>query len=223
MPSTPSMKGLAIAAVLAAGAVARSSPITYVFEFDTSGTLNGAPFPLSRVVVTFEADTLNIMPPVLPTLSWTVPAPAHIAVDGVGSGLASGGFLVFSEVDFVPLAGFQDSSTPLNWTVIGHSAFSGYHLNVALGPIVTGVAIFTFNGVPTAFGTLTLAAPTQITFEAIVCYPDCNGAGGLTIADFGCFQTRFVAGDPYADCNGVGGLTIADFGCFQTRFVAGCP
>jgi hypothetical protein len=55
------------------------------------------------------------------------------------------------------------------------------------------------------------------------CYPDCNGVGGLTIADFGCFQTKFVAGDPYADCNGVGGLTIADFGCFQTGFVAGCP
>ncbi len=55
------------------------------------------------------------------------------------------------------------------------------------------------------------------------CYPDCNGRGGLTIADFGCFQTKFVAGDPYADCNGVGGLTIADFGCFQTKFVAGCP
>jgi hypothetical protein len=55
------------------------------------------------------------------------------------------------------------------------------------------------------------------------CYPDCNGVGGLTIADFGCFQTAFVAGAPYADCNGVGGLTIADFGCFQTAFVAGCP
>ncbi len=55
------------------------------------------------------------------------------------------------------------------------------------------------------------------------CYPDCNGGGGLTIADFGCFQTKFVQGDPYADCNGVGGLTIADFGCFQTKFVAGCP
>ncbi len=55
------------------------------------------------------------------------------------------------------------------------------------------------------------------------CYPNCNGVGGLTIADFACFQTRFVAQDPYADCNGVGGLTIADFACFQTRFVAGCP
>ncbi len=55
------------------------------------------------------------------------------------------------------------------------------------------------------------------------CYPDCTADGGLTIADFGCFQTKFVSGDPYADCNGVVGLTIADFGCFQTEFVAGCP
>jgi hypothetical protein len=57
----------------------------------------------------------------------------------------------------------------------------------------------------------------------LLCYPDCNTSGSLTIADFGCFQTKFVAGDPYADCNGVGGLTIADFGCFQTQFVSGCP
>ncbi len=55
------------------------------------------------------------------------------------------------------------------------------------------------------------------------CYPDCTLDSQLTIADFGCFQTKFVAGDPYADCNGAGGLTIADFGCFQTAFVAGCP
>ena len=55
------------------------------------------------------------------------------------------------------------------------------------------------------------------------CYPDCNDDGALTVADFGCFQTRFVAGDMYADCNGDGQLTVADFGCFQTEFVAGCP
>ncbi len=60
-------------------------------------------------------------------------------------------------------------------------------------------------------------------YVGLACYPDCNGDGALTVADFGCFQTRFVAGDPYADCNGAGGLTVADFGCFQTRFVAGCP
>ena len=55
------------------------------------------------------------------------------------------------------------------------------------------------------------------------CYPDCNTDGALTVADFGCFQSRFVAGDPYADCNADGTLNVADFGCFQTRFVAGCP
>ena len=56
-----------------------------------------------------------------------------------------------------------------------------------------------------------------------LCYPDCNGDAALTVADFGCFQTRFVAGDPYADCTGDGAHTVADFGCFQTLFVAGCP
>jgi hypothetical protein len=54
------------------------------------------------------------------------------------------------------------------------------------------------------------------------CYPDCNGDSTLTVADFGCFQTKFVAGDPYADCNGDSALTVADFGCFQTAFVGGC-
>jgi uncharacterized membrane protein len=55
------------------------------------------------------------------------------------------------------------------------------------------------------------------------CYADCNADGALSIADFGCFQARFVAGDPYADCNAGGTLTIADFGCFQSSFAVGCP
>ena len=55
------------------------------------------------------------------------------------------------------------------------------------------------------------------------CYPDCNTDGAITVADFGCFQTMFVAADPHADCNADGALTVADFGCFQTEFVAGCP
>jgi uncharacterized membrane protein len=33
-----------------------------------------------------------------------------------------------------------------------------------------------------------------------------------------------ILGAPcYADCNGDGSLTVGDFGCFQTKFVAGCP
>ncbi len=55
------------------------------------------------------------------------------------------------------------------------------------------------------------------------CYPDCNASGSLTVADFVCFQSKFVAGDPYADCNASGTLTVGDFVCFQSQFVAGCP
>ncbi|MFM9995379.1 MAG: GC-type dockerin domain-anchored protein [Phycisphaerales bacterium] len=65
----------------------------------------------------------------------------------------------------------------------------------------------------------------NVSFTSVLCacYPDCTEDGHLTVADFGCFQSRFVAGDPFADCNADAGLTVADFGCFQTRFVAGCP
>ena len=56
-----------------------------------------------------------------------------------------------------------------------------------------------------------------------LCYADCNADGLLTVSDFGCFQTRFIAADVYTDCNANGALTVSDFGCFQTKFVTGCP
>ncbi|MFM9995539.1 MAG: hypothetical protein ACKVU4_07015 [Phycisphaerales bacterium] len=55
------------------------------------------------------------------------------------------------------------------------------------------------------------------------CYADCNESGSLTVADFGCFQGKYVLGDLYADCNASGTLTVADFGCFQGQYVLGCP
>ncbi len=65
-----------------------------------------------------------------------------------------------------------------------------------------------------------LSNPAQL---GSTCYPDCNNSGSLNVADFGCFQSSFVAGNPYADCNQSGGLSIADFACFQSKFAAGCP
>jgi hypothetical protein len=79
--------------------------------------------------------------------------------------------------------------------------------------------------------TVTIPAGGQATFNVVLsygsrtdyaCYPDCNCDGALTVADFGCFQTAFVAQSAYGDCNGDGVRTVADFGCFQTRFVASC-
>ncbi len=56
-----------------------------------------------------------------------------------------------------------------------------------------------------------------------LCYADCNASGTLSVADFGCFQSRYVLGSPFADCTLDGVLSVADFGCFQTTFVLGCP
>lgn len=69
----------------------------------------------------------------------------------------------------------------------------------------------------------TLGAGGLSAFGAPACYADCSGDGALSVADFGCFQTRYVLADPWADCTGEGSLTVADFGCFQTRYVIGCP
>ncbi len=68
------------------------------------------------------------------------------------------------------------------------------------------------------------STPVEMDLGVIdLCYADCNRSGSLSVADFSCFQGKFIAADPYADCNGSGGLTIADFICFQVKFVAGCP
>ncbi len=63
----------------------------------------------------------------------------------------------------------------------------------------------------------------DITVHAHGCYADCNQDGQRSIADFGCFQTRWVSFDPYGDCDLSALFTVADFACFQTAFVAGCP
>lgn len=73
-------------------------------------------------------------------------------------------------------------------------------------------------GQPVLMGTIDVSASCPAP-----CYPDCNADNALTIADFGCFQSKFVGADPYADCNQDTYFTISDFGCFQSKFVAGCP
>lgn len=80
-----------------------------------------------------------------------------------------------------------------------------------------------------AGGTLTIHSddpdsPQRIVqLAGFVCYADCDADGLLSLADFGCFQTRFSLSHPYADCNRDGLWDLADFGCFQTHFATGCP
>ena len=79
-------------------------------------------------------------------------------------------------------------------------------------------------GIPaTAIARWGCPAPAQCYANCTLDFHPVTGAHILTIADFGCFQTKFVLQDPYADCNADGALTVSDFGCFQTKFVTGCP
>jgi hypothetical protein len=159
----------------------------------------------------------------LPTATYTQVTPDPAINAGLPSeftfpmedpgGLYGGGSETFTVAKAGATTYYTTNNSP------GAVALAGW--NVALGSVFS----FTSTGSPvqmadTNFG---LLFSNVIDNGAGECYPDCNQVGGLTIADFACFQTRFVAGDPYADCNGVGGLTIADFACFQTKFVAGCP
>ncbi len=90
-----------------------------------------------------------------------------------------------------------------------HDGFMGLQWDLSIPPGTSEVIEIT-----TVYG-----APTTPVTE---CYPDCTCDGLFTVADFACFQTKFVASDRYADCNHSGTLTVADFACFQTAFVVGC-
>ncbi len=92
----------------------------------------------------------------------------------------------------------------------------GWNLEIAHGISADGTRI-------AGFGTNPAGQREAFLVILSTCYPDCNADGSLTIADFGCFQTKFVLSDLYADCNLDAQFTTADFGCFQVQFVVGCP
>ncbi|MEX2217267.1 MAG: hypothetical protein WD749_00780 [Phycisphaerales bacterium] len=91
--------------------------------------------------------------------------------------------------------------------------------NAADYALTTGAAELTNNA--RASGTVTGPPPS--------CYANCDNstqAPVLNVADFGCFLTRYAAGEAYANCDEstqAPVLNVADFGCFLTRYAAGCP
>ncbi len=142
----------------------------------------------------------------------------YVFDDGVrGPGLIVGGdFTAIGGISAQRIARYDGSG----WSDLGIeiASFFLYMTRFDEGPTPT---LWVDAGVLVSPGVYATAGRYQYVCEP--CYPDCDGSGSLTLADFGCFQTRFVAADPQADCNQSGSLTIADFGCFQTKFVIGCP
>ncbi|MFM9995676.1 MAG: alpha/beta hydrolase fold domain-containing protein [Phycisphaerales bacterium] len=118
--------------------------------------------------------------------------------------------------------GTDDTSVPLKQSTRLHEALASL-----------GVA-HQYRVVPGA-GHGSLGAPTDAAvldlFTLVLggCFANCNadltpsGLPRLDVSDFGCFQGKYVLGEPYADCNASGHLTVADFGCFQGKYVLGCP
>ncbi len=105
-------------------------------------------------------------------------------------------------------------STPVHWKVI----------HPVSGAVLQSGGVFAeAEGVVAVTGVVVPRDPDRVVLTLKVCYADCNGDTLLNLADFGCFQTKFVLGSIYADCNGDGLLNLADFGCFQTKFAVGCP
>ncbi len=160
--------------------------------------------------VVYDASGLEISPPlgVLPSPAWEGLAPNTWYRISVTWSLAENRI---ASVSLTNLAtGAVATSQPVGWYLGGGSA-------PAL-PMPASYRLFSGG----AAGNI-VAWDNFLLEQGFFCYADCNQVGGLTVADFACFQTKFVVGDPYADCNGFGGLTIADFACFQTLFVSGCP
>ncbi len=152
--------------------------------------------------------------------SGTLPGPAW-------SGLAyNHWYHLVTVVDFVEHRITEVSITDLATGAASTVKPSGWYLSggpASTEPLPDAIMLSAV-GVHNPLSTRVIVAVDNLSLTAgAPCYPDCNADGALTVADFGCFQTKFVLGDPYADCNASGTLTVADFGCFQSAFVGGCP
>ncbi|MEX2220027.1 MAG: GC-type dockerin domain-anchored protein [Phycisphaerales bacterium] len=108
----------------------------------------------------------------------------------------------------------------------GPLAQGTYYLAVATYPSVFGAQRWEVSPGGTQSGTVAVRLRAGVTTS---CYPNCDESTALpvlNVADFGCFLTRYAAGDPYANCDGsttAPVLNVQDFGCFLTRYATGCP
>jgi hypothetical protein len=57
----------------------------------------------------------------------------------------------------------------------------------------------------------------------VVCRPDFDGSGVITVQDIFAFLNAWFAGDPRADFDGVNGLQVGDIFVFLNAWFAGCP
>ncbi len=66
----------------------------------------------------------------------------------------------------------------------------------SVAPLPTDIRLFTGGGGGTTPAGNVLCHDNVIVEQVTLCYPDCNNSGGLSIADFICFQGEYVNGCP---------------------------
>ncbi|MEX2219824.1 MAG: hypothetical protein WD749_13820 [Phycisphaerales bacterium] len=124
-----------------------------------------------------------------------------------GTAVANNGFSGAVVYDPVPLTATGACCAP-----------SGACSVVSLGDCLAAGGVFRGEGVTCAGANC----------PAPACYANCDNstqAPVLNVADFGCFLTRYAAGEAYANCDEstqAPVLNVADFGCFLTKYAAGC-
>ncbi|MEX2217268.1 MAG: hypothetical protein WD749_00785 [Phycisphaerales bacterium] len=112
---------------------------------------------------------------------------------------------------------------PTNRNLDGIATNNATYFRTVQSLVATGAAATTGNSAVFNIVRFTVEAPGS------ACYANCDEstqAPVLNVADFGCFLTRYAAGEAYANCDEstqAPVLNVADFGCFLTKYAAGCP
>ncbi|MEX2220025.1 MAG: hypothetical protein WD749_14835 [Phycisphaerales bacterium] len=151
----------------------------------------------------------------------------------------SDGALVASDDDTGP--GF---TSQLSFGATGRPArpdgepFDGRNGSLAAGVYYLALAAYPLQPQPLYWGVtpssplngqMALTIGTNLTAAAPACYANCDASTTppvLNVQDFGCFLTRYAAGDAYANCDASTqspALNVQDFGCFLTKYAGGCP
>ncbi len=198
-------------------------PTTFVSNGITFS--NGVWFPPPTVNLTFGIDNASATAPALGFGAF-FSSPNVMQVGGFVTGPTTGFFRVHSWQAHVPTQTFTSGSVD----VFHIDDFIGANaaLQAMLGGVVVASDSFTITQSNPGTALHKKLSVSGVTFDRLrfivtggppggdengilaffdnvemvqSCYPDCNANGVLTVADFTCFQTRFVAGDPYADCN----------------------
>ncbi|MFM9996471.1 MAG: DUF4394 domain-containing protein [Phycisphaerales bacterium] len=193
------------------------------------GVKIGTPHTLYRINPNTGSATLVASIPVSSavggTLAWDAAAGVMYFSDALGQTLhrinLTTGALTLVGAFGIPGTPFVQVGVGMSWD----PAFGLYATDngASGGPNDPLYRINTTTGQATLVGLTGGSNLLGLAFIGDACYADCNADGALSVADFGCFQGRYVLANAYADCNADGGLTVADFGCFQGKYVLGCP